>query len=341
MHWSASSLNRIVTSVNELRQRCVDSCDVIKKTSAGQGQQLVFSIAPVSVSNQTVAAIDSGFSVKQFVSIDVMLLRAVGCIFNYADGNISSASYYPSRVPGVSVHYGLFSDQNESTLFKSLTRLNAELSCALQTAKIYSPPLLLLDGSLLPLASDKPPLGSELEVAYEDTMELYSQLFSFCQDNNIQIAGIVKDPRSQRLCSILSSAGYEVPTSSDIFLSDILLSPFERTSTFTYADDVNSSILRDLGQWPSIARGFYLKAGADLPYRVEFMAAGDAEQQASLLASKLLGLGSSHAFAYPSILIEADMRAALTPQEINTVFTSLSSRTTGFAALRTNSRPFR
>lgn len=131
MHWSSSSLNRIVSSVKELKQKCSNDTNELKLRYAAKGTPLVHGVEPIEISDISVAAVDSGFSVKQFVSVDVMLLRSVGCVFHYSqNSSLASTSFYPSRVPGISIHSGIFSDPAESTAFRSLTRLNAELNCA-------------------------------------------------------------------------------------------------------------------------------------------------------------------------------------------------------------------
>ncbi len=337
MHWSASSITRIVTSMNELKQQCTAHCSELKRISTEKHFPLVNVVTPSEV-NGVVAAVDSGFSSRQFLSLDVMLLRSVATIFTYNSNQLIASQYFPNRVPGIGVHYGVFTDTSDSTCFKSLSRLAAELSCAVQTVKMYSPSMLFIDGSLLPLQSDKPQEGSSLTSLYAEVLALYKELYALCSENNCELVGIVKDSRSQKLCNLLErKLETRIAVNSDEFLSNLLLASGERTVVFSLEDSQ-----LEFTQDASGVHCFYMKSGNGLPYRVEFLSNekdDGIESLASTLAGKLYSLGSPH-FSYPSILIEVDMRAALTPAEINSLFSSLENNTRDLA-LRSNSRPFR
>ena len=352
MHWSTSSITRIVTSMNELKEQCTVHCNELKRISKEKKFPLVNPIKP-SEANGVVAAVDSGFSSKQFLSLDVMLLRSVASIFTYNSNQLVASQYFPSRVPGIGVHYGVFTDTSDSTCFKSLSRLAAELSCAVQTMKMYSPSILFIDGSLLPLPGDKPQQGSTLESLYAEVLALYKELYSLASSsaNGCELVGIVKDSRSQKLCNLLErKLETKIAVNSDEFLSNLLLGAGERTAVFSLEDSqlefAKSAQCRGIVSESSPigdaqnVHCFYMKSGNGLPYRVEFLSnEKDSEAVASTLAGKLYSLGSPQ-FSYPSILIEVDMRAALTPAEINALFSSLENRTRDLV-LRSNSRPFR
>ena len=80
----------------------------------------------------------------------------------------------------------------------------------------------------------------------------------------------------------------------------------------------------------------YMKpAREDLPLRVEIL--GDVERASSIVYSLS---AISERFAYPAILVEADMCAALDATEIESVEFSLS-RLAGLKPLRRHFRPFR
>ncbi len=324
MHWSGNSITRIITSINDLRVECSRHCEHLKRASIEKGFQLVNDVAPQEV-NGAIAAVDSGFSTRQFVSLDVMLLRSAATVFTYEKSKLLSSAYFPNRVPGISVHYGVFPDQTDATCFRNLSRLHAELSCALQVIKMYNPSTLLLDGSLLPLPSDKPPQNSSIYPLFEEVISLYNELASMSRQCNCGLVGVVKDSRSQKLCATLAEKlGEPVAINNDEFLADILLKPSQRTVELPVS---NSEV--SFGRETNC---FYMKAGNGLPYRVEFT--GDADE----IAGKLLSL-SSPQFAYPSILIEVDMRAALTPGEISALFNSLEHNRA--LVPRSRDRPFR
>ncbi|MFH0714119.1 MAG: DNA double-strand break repair nuclease NurA [Candidatus Micrarchaeota archaeon] len=331
MYWSSASITRIVANMNELKQRCAINCTEVQKAYADKKKPIIYDIAPVSFDG-VVAAVDSGFSTKQFVSLDVMLLRSTAAVFTYKQNALVANEYFPSRVPGVSVHCGVFSEPSDSLCFRSLLRLSAELNCALQTVKMYSPQMLLIDGSLLPLPNDKPSKESSLHEMYAEVLQAYNNLFATCSEMNCALVGVVKDSRSQRLCNLIEQELKQtLPVNSDEFVTDLLLSRNQRSLAFQINEENAANV-----KLSDKINAFYMKAGDALPYRVEFIGG---EEKADEIAANLCALGSSQ-FAYPSILIEVDMRAALTPGEITSVFNSLESVNRDLV-LRSNSRPFR
>ncbi len=312
MHWSASSISRIVNNMQEMRETCRSTCAALKKNNG-----VVRGIESGNFSGR-VAAVDSGFSSKSFLSLDVLLLRSVAAIFDYDQSELLSCCYFPSRVPGIGVSHAVVSE-GESNWFKSLSRLSDELTCAVQVAKMYFPSLLLLDGGLSPHPADKPSRDSSLFSDYERVCSLFEELLMLCGE---KLVGIVKDSRSQKLCNALKTEfGVALPP-SDEFVADCLLGGNQRTKCFA------------VGEAP--IHCFYMKTNA-LPFRVEFVSRSP-EETASRIAASLAPLSAR--FGYPAVLVEADMRAALTPGEISTVFDSLGPRTSSFL-LRSDSRPFR
>jgi hypothetical protein len=94
---------------------------------------------------------------------------------------------------------------------------------------------------------------------------------------------------------------------------------------------------RDVASLGEHINVFYLKPSRnDLPLRIEVMDS-DVGQAASLICS-LSAISDN--FAYPAILVEADMCAALDPGELESVEATLLSLS-GMRPLRRNSRPFR
>ncbi len=119
MHWSDKSISRIVSSMNELKQTRSAKCNELITAAKTLGLPLTTSVQPSKV-NGNVAAVDSGLATKQFVSLDVVILRGLSSIFTYKDNELISSTYFQNRVPEISVHYEIFTDQSESTSFKSL-----------------------------------------------------------------------------------------------------------------------------------------------------------------------------------------------------------------------------
>ena len=67
----------------------------------------------------------------------------------------------------------------------------------------------------------------------------------------------------------------------------------------------------------------------------------DLKRVASEVAGVVLALSSIHKeYSFPSVLIEADIRAGLSEQEINVVYERLVDKLGGKVKLRRNNRPF-
>jgi len=302
---------------------------------SSQGSQLVSQVnrQPISIS---ACAVDGGLFSHRLHGTDLVSVRSVGVHFTYSDSKLVSFDYSPSRrvEPSLEFHDGL--DEHEANLFRSLVRLKSELSCALTITEKFSPQLLLLDGSLWTVPSDRPSSDSALAPLYGEVIPLYKKLYSLCdsdkadskEEKKTQLCGIIKDSRSRKLAKDL---GFDC---SDTVLCDHLLEAGERTSELPYFDEKQKE---PEGYWERL-KVFYLKpSDHDLPLRVEFLHSAIGIDQ---VASLILSLSSiSESFAYPAILIEADMRAAMDAQEIEHIQNRLSSLQ--IRPLRRNARPFR
>ncbi len=290
---------------------------------------------PLSLS---VCAVDGGLFAQRLHGHDVVATRSVGVNFVYEDSKFKSFSHHPRAYtePEIGIKSAL--DEHEANVFRSLVRLKSELGCALATVEHYPSNLLLMDGSLWTVPSDRPAQDSPLAPLYKEVVELYKRLYSHCERNRVQLCGVVKDSRSRKLAS---SLGFDC---SDTVLCSHLLDAGERTSVFPYFDEKQKE---PEGFWEKL-KAFYIKPSEhDLPLRIEFLQSQSGagtekteETEESSLASLILSLSSiSESFAYPAILVEADMRAAMDPKEIERIQDSL--RSLGIAPLRRNSRPFR
>ncbi|MCX6769518.1 MAG: hypothetical protein NT051_02440 [Candidatus Micrarchaeota archaeon] len=124
-----------------------------------------------------------------------------------------------------------------------------------------------------------------------------------------------------------------------------MLEEGERTCAFTYSSaSTKHPILGDLGSWSEKILSFYLKpVQGDRPLRVEFLSG---QKTFGEIASLIHSLSCIHkSYAYPAILIEADLRAALSPDDFERAYGSLFSRlgknSPSLMRLRRNTRPFR
>ena len=279
--------------------------------------------------DMTVAAVDGGLLSQRMHGTDIVLVRTVGVRFVYSGSRLSSHSYFPSRSPEPELEMRDSLDEHEALVFRSLIRLNRELRCALSMLEEKTG-ALLIDGSLLPLPSDRPGADSPLSGLYHETLSLYSSLHSRSSEGGCLLLGVIKDTRSKKLSKSLDAG------CSDSIFCDYLLSEGQRTRDFPYSEEKTTSDFPALAQK---VRVFYIKPSAsDLPLRIETLdSAGGIERAASVVHS--LCAISEH-FAYPAALIEADMRAALDSAHLDSVESSLI-RLSGMRPLRRNSRPFR
>ncbi|KXA96741.1 hypothetical protein AKJ38_02675, partial [candidate division MSBL1 archaeon SCGC-AAA259I14] len=125
---------------------------------------------------------------------------------------------------------------------------------------------------------------------------------------------------------------------------DYFLDPSERSFTFKYSE-APANLLKDLGEWRKKIYSFYIKpVPYDRPTRVEFVKTSrDIQKTIEETATIMNSLSASHdACALPSVLIEADARAALAKEEISILRDSIADRLepSTMLDLRRERRPF-
>lgn len=277
----------------------------------------------------SVAAVDGGLLSARMHGADIVVARAVGVIFNYRDSKLETHIYHPSKSPPADIGMKSSLEEHEALVFRSLIRLKHELSCAISLIQSSRPDVMLMDGSLLPLPSDRPSEGSPLRPLYDEVLGLFRSLHSISKDSGCLLCGVIKDSRSKRLSRKM---GAECP---DTLFCGYLLEDGERTEAMPYSgENAQNPDAASLGGCISV---FYIRPSkSDLPLRIEVLGA-DIGRASSIL----MGLSCiSENFAYPAALIEADMCAALDPGELESIEASLASLS-GMRPLRRNSRPFR
>jgi len=308
---------------------------------------LIHKVEPTEL-NCRVAAVDGGLGAQEFHGFDLVLTRAVSVIFDYKNSKKISHSYHPSRLPEAEPDALTALDSHEFTWHKSLARLKKEVETASETVEKFKPDYLLLDGSIVPQISDKPSEGSSVRPLYDSLLGCYNTLYSKCVKQNCQLIGVIKDSRGKRfieiLEKILGEEGEILKTSNDTSFLHFLLNEGERVFEFHYSSpEREHQVLKDLREWGASIHAFYIKpVKNDRPLRVEFL---KADRTASQVASLIYSLSRiNQKYAYPAILIEADMRAALERDEVERACQNLllrAGRRVSFLPLRSNSRPFR
>ncbi len=301
--------------------------------------------------NHVIAGTDSGFIGKRMHSVDIILVKTVSAVFSYSKGKLIKTNYFPSPTdfpkPFISSNT-LENDEFECN--KSLIRLKEEISNSIKVIKEFMPDYCFLDGSIIPQYSDKARNDSQLNSDYSSLIKLFESLYETAEKNSCNLIATVEDSRGSRFRSILQEIDNsdELNYFFDSSLLDYLLEKNERSFCFNYSSSVKEHpILNDFDEkWASRIKAFYLKPSLlDRPLRIEFLHNGkNLPEYCNEIASVVLSLSSLHKeYAYPSVLIEADLRARLKPNEIEILFNKIQDklgRENAFLALRRNSRPF-
>lgn len=305
----------------------------------------------------SVAGVDSGFVSKKLSFIDLVLIKTAGVVFEYKNSVLSSFDYFPSPFSfpkPILLKDGLERDEEVQSV--SLIRLRDEINCAIELIKKHKPKYLFIDGSLVPQYQDKPRKDSGINEDYFSVVKLFELLYFVARSNSTILIGCVEDSRGTRFRQILAEE--VIPKSSlkldsslldssfDASLLDYYLNCNERTFAFPYTNSPSSHvILKDYSkEWAKSIFVFYIKCTLfDKPLRVEFLLNNevDLKKLSDDVAGVVFALSSLHKeYSFPSVLIEADLRAGLSEQEISVVYERLVDKLGGKVRMRRNNRPF-
>ena len=302
-----------------------------------------------------ITAVDGGILANELHALDLFLIRSVAASFSYENGRLCGHSFYPAAFPEpeATTEYAL--DSHESNWLKNIKRLNSEIKCATGAVKKETPAVLFLDGSIIPQVADKPAANSKVYAHYEELVGNYLELFRLCESQGVMLAGIIKDSRGKHFLSLVEKEMALPPGEADLLTKTndtaflfSLLQEKERTLAFQYATFSDHPILKDFKGFAEKVCSFYLKpVKYDRPLRVDFLLPKNQEIGAYVqtLSSLVYSLSKhNRQYAYPAVLIEADLRAAMDPQELDRVYDTYFAQA-GMSAstfkLRRNSRPFR
>ncbi|MEM3071756.1 MAG: DNA double-strand break repair nuclease NurA, partial [Candidatus Anstonellales archaeon] len=155
--------------------------------------------------NGKVCATDSGIMLGAMHGIDIFVCRAVAVSFLYENSTLKSCEYYPSprADPEIEVKNAL--DIEDVLWNSSLFRLKSEIEVSINAVEKLSPDYLFLDGSIVPLVSDKPKTESQVIGVYNEVIRLYIRLYERCREKNCTLVGIIKDSRGKRFLEIVQS----------------------------------------------------------------------------------------------------------------------------------------
>ncbi|VVC02501.1 NurA domain protein [Candidatus Burarchaeum australiense] len=294
-----------------------------------------------------VCAVDGGLLAQEFHGFDLLLGRAVAVNFVYADGKLASHAYHPSAAPEPLPNALGGLDLREFAWHQSLFRLSTELGTAAEAIAKFKPKFLLLDGSVAPQIADKPTGTSGLRELYDEVIRKYKGLYELAAASKCALVGVIKDSRGKRFLEIASKGNPQMErlsnTADTPFLNH-LLQARERTFVFNYVSmPSHDPVIKDLDEWAGRVLAFYLKPSEeDRPLRVEFIEGTADHDEVAGVVAWLCSINSR--YAYPAVLIEADMRAALDKREMDRAYRSLFLKAGGSQSmlkLRRDERPFR
>ncbi len=315
--------------------------------------KLIYKVTPDPLTKARVIGIDGGLSQHAYHGVDMVLTRAVAAIFDYIDGKLAAIDYWPSAIatPTLVLISDPYNDEEWSTS-SSLERQHGEIDTALNAFNNFKPDLILLDGSIIPHGSDRPPKGSTVNSRYQKVLESFKSLYDV---SNGRLAGCIEDSRGRRFCEIVAEKilakikNKRAPElqkilagTRDTNLLYHILGLGERTCVFRFSNPEHP-ILKDLGVGDNIFC-FYLKtAEFDRPVRIEFYSdEKKAVETANRIASMLLPLCGHSSYGFPAPLIEADIRAKLAERDVNDLQEQLVDRvgiTPSLLKLRRETRP--
>ncbi len=321
----------------------------------------------------SIAGVDSGFIGKDLLALDLILIRTVGVVFDYKKGKVAKAQYFPNAYSFPEPHLssaGLEFDEFQCS--KSIQRLMQEVDTAKELIQRFKPKYCFLDGSIVPQYADKPRKDSKIKSAYHTMLQQFQSLYETAEKNNCELVACVEDSRGSRFRQIMQQSllqakalgkaaasqehllagqkgmAEQLESCYDAIILDYLLKKGERSSAFAYTADVKEHpILMDFEErWARAVHAFYIKPAAfDRPLRVEFLHPNgeSISTHADAIAPIVFAQSCMHReYAFPAILIEADLHARLTPQEIEVVFDKILNKLgKGFKLrMRRDNRPF-
>lgn len=316
-------------------------------------KKLAYAVSPVTLEGLKVAAVDGGMISRNLHGVDLMLIRAVAAIFSYgAEGRVQ-VEYFPKEYPPPAIVSNLEPlSRSDFEVSASLERLMAEIKVAIDCQMRYSMDLLILDGALLPLASDRPssPL---LFKKYENVIKLYEKLYKVSSDNGVLLVGVVKDSRSTRFIQILSrlapllinkveelrellSFDYRrvIQRSRDTEFLFRFLGVGERTPVLKYVESSEKyAPLKDLRpEWAERLHIFYLKpVELDTPLRIEYLSNEPNTLNPKIvqkISSLIYSLSCHNAeFGLPSVQIEAHYQAKLLETDLDFIYDQIIEKT--------------
>jgi len=339
-----------IRKAEEKRSKLVECIRPLIAEKMNPNEKMIEPVKEISFTGSA-AGVDSGFAGKDFLSLDLVLIRAKGVVFDYKNGKLQNAEYWPNyfSFPEPVISNRALQKEDIST-HKSLQRLVKEIEAAQTLIEKFKPDYCFLDGSIIPQHADKPRQNSKMIPFYKEVIKKFESLYLASFENNCTLIGCVEDSRGTRFKSLVEKNFSEkLGNLNDCFdtaVLDSLLEEGQRSFSFSYAEKTSGHpVLNDFTpRLAELVRAFYVKPCAlDRPLRVEFLLKGEGRKKIDEIASVVNALSRMHReYAYPSVLIEADLRAKLHGDEIKIICDKIFDKIGGTSRieLRRGKRPF-
>jgi hypothetical protein len=346
--------SKTINATHELHEKSTQKLLPLKSMQSPNGIENFTEKVIKKEFSYKIAGVDSGFVSKKLSFMDLVLVRTVGAIFSFKSSILEKAEYYPSAVQlpePVLLKNGLEKDEEQQSI--SLVRLQKEVQASIDIIEKYSPKYLFIDGSIIPQYQDKPRKESKISDEYNSVIGLFQKLYETAEKKECTLISCIEDSRGNRFKQLLELFLETKPIANQIKLNgandsallDYFLLNGERTFCFPYTSNIqHHAVLKDYDEkWGKNIKVFYLKASDfDRPLRVEFISKGEPKKEADEIASIVYSLSSIHReYSYPTILIEADLRARLNEQDISIVYDKLVDKLGPKVRMRRNNRPFK
>lgn len=322
--------------------------EMLSQEAAEENGPLFSKIPESSEFTGRILGVDGGLLKEQYHGVDLVLVRAVGVLFEYSNGKLARHAYYPSENPTPEPTTIIDAESEmDFLLAANIIRPKKEFETALASAKKHLPEILVMHGSIVPHPANRAGEDSPLRKDYLEMLEAYKALYSFCLEKGILLCGVVEDSRDNRFYRNVSSSNSLAPRTNcrdSAILFDSLPKGF-RTSSFRHPG--RSQLENGLGKFAREIFSFYIRpAEFDRPLKVDFLSAGEkgpgktAEEVAFALHNTSR---FNRSYGLPTVTIEADARAKLSEDDIELIFQQISDRagpTPLSFALRRKQRPF-
>lgn len=340
-------IGEIVRHIKELSLSRQTTAKQLRKKSP----ELAIKIPEVQLDNLMVCGVDGGFLKKEYHGLNLILRRAVAVCFNYEQGKLNGVEYFPKRNPVPEpLIVGPDFSTTEFGILANLKRAEKELEIATRAVLEFQPSILILDGSVVLHPSSAPSKANKpLYREFLKIIEKYKELYKRCEEQGVLLAGVSEDSRAKKFCSHLAQRFPEkeniLKGSTDTLFLCYMLNSGERTPHFFYSEKEELPILSEFGDWAKNIYGMYIKpVKFDRPLRVDFVARKNPRRVAEDISKIIWAISKQNrTYSYPSVLIEADVRAKLKEYELLVFKAAIEERlgrNPSLFELRREERPF-